>query len=116
MKKDKTYMNSFIFNVSLILLGSCAITQFCADCLYDYVSFTDIDSLFNVMIKHLKFFSIFYELHIFQYIFFGVFVLSFIFLICRPHDRAQPSYSRNIDSKEMKLLNKKGKKGKRNYD
>ena len=117
MKKDKTYMNSFIFNVSLILLGSCAITQFCADCLYDYVSFTDIDSLFNVMIKHLKFFSIFYELHIFQYIFFGIFILSFIVLICRPYDRAKPSYSsNNIDSKEMKLLNKKGKKGKRNYN
>ena len=116
MKKDKTYMNSFIFNVSLILLGSCSITQFCSDCLYDYVSFTDIDSLFNVMIKHLKFFSIFYEYHIFQYIYFGVFILSFIFLICRPTHRAKPTYSnRDIDSKEMKLLNKKGKKGKKNY-
>ena len=117
MKKDKTYMNSFIFNVSLILLGSCAITQFCADSLYDYVSFTDIDSLFNVLIKHLKFFSIFYEYHIFQYIYFGIFILSFIVLICRPADRTRPSYSnRNIDSKEMKLLNKKGKKGKKIYE
>ena len=113
MKKDKTYMNSFIFNVSLILLGSCAITQFCTDSLYDYVSFTDIDSLFNVMIKNLKFFSLFYKYHIFQYIFFGIFVLSFIFLICRPTDRAKPSYNKDIDSKSMKLLNKKGKKGKR---
>ena len=107
MKKDKTYMNSFIFNVSLILLGSCAITQFCADSLYDYVSFTDIDSMFNVMIKHLKFFSIFYEYHIFQYIFFGVFVLSFIYLLCRPHDRRKPIYShhkRSKDPKEMQLL------------
>ena len=107
MKKDKTYMNSFIFNVSLILLGSCAITQFCADCLYDYVSFTDIDSMFNVMIKHLIFFKIFYKYHIFQYIFFGVFVLSFIYLICRPTDRRKPMYSshkRRIDPKEMKLL------------
>ena len=107
MKKDKTYMNSFIFNVSLILLGSCSITQFCADCLYDYVSFTDIDSMFNVMIKHLKFFSFFYEYHIFQYIFFGIFVLSFIYLLCRPHDRSKPIYSRHKrskDPKEMQLL------------
>lgn len=110
MKKDKTYMNSFIFNVSLILLGSCAITQFCADCLYDYVSFTDIDSLFNVMIKHLKFFSIFYEYHIFQYIFFGIFLISLIFLICRPTHRSKPKHNKNIDSKEMQLLNKKNKK------
>ena len=107
MKKDKTYMNSFIFNVSLILLGSCAITQFCTDCLYDYVSFTDIDSMFNVMIKNLKFFYIFYKYHIFQYIFFGVFVLSFVYLIIRPTDRRKPIYSKHknrIDPKEMRLL------------
>ena len=117
MKKDKTYMNSFIFNVSLILLGSCAITQFCADCLYDYVSFTDIDSLFNVLIKNLKIFNIFYKYHIFQYIFFGIFILSLILLLCRPTDRRKPIYSSDIqDPKEMKLLNKKGKKkGKKNY-
>ena len=106
MKKDKTYMNSFIFNVSLILLGSCAITQFCADCLYDYVSFTDIDSIFNVLIKNLKIFNIFYKYHIFQYIFFGIFILSLIFLLCRPTDRRKPIYSSDIqDPKEMKLLN-----------
>ena len=107
MKKDKTYMNSFIFNVSLILLGSCAITQFCTDCLYDYVSFTDIDSMFNVMIKNLKFFYIFYKYHIFQYVFFGVFVLSFVYLIIRPTDRRKPIYSKHknrMDPKEMRLL------------
>jgi len=107
MKKDKTFMNSFIFNVSLILLGSCAITQFCTDCLYDYVSFTDIDSMFNVMIKNLKFFYIFYKYHIFQYIFFGVFVLSFVYLIIRPTDRRKPIYSKHknrMDPKEMRLL------------
>ena len=107
MKKDKTYMNSFIFNVSLILLGSCAITQFCTDCLYDYVSFTDIDSMFNVMIKNLKFFYIFYKYHIFQYILFGVFVLSFVYLIIRPTDRRKPIYSKHknrMDPKEMRLL------------
>ena len=107
MKKDKTYMNSFIFNVSLILLGSCAITQFCTDCLYDYVSFTDIDSMFNVMIKNLKFFYIFYKYHIFQYIFSGVFVLSFVYLIIRPTDRRKPIYSKHknrMDPKEMRLL------------
>ena len=107
MKKDKTYMNSFIFNVSLILLGSCAITQFCTDCLYDYVSFTDIDSMFNVMIKNLRFFYIFYKYHIFQYIFFGVFVLSFVYLIIRPTDRRKPIYSKHknrMDPKEMRLL------------
>ena len=108
MKKDKTYMNSFVFNVALILLGSCAVTQFCADCLSDYVAFTDIDSMFNALIKNLIFFKYFYDYHIFQYIFFGIFVLSFIVLICRPADRVTPEdFKKGYDSKEMKLLNKK---------
>ena len=45
MKENGTYMNTFIFNVSLILLSSCSITQFCSDCLEDYVAFTDIKYL-----------------------------------------------------------------------
>jgi LMBR1 domain-containing protein 1 len=87
MKKGKTYMNSFLFNISLILLGSMAITQFVSDCLSDYVAFTDVDALFNSIIKNLRFFKYFYRYHIFQYILFVVFVLCFIYLICRPVDK-----------------------------
>jgi LMBR1 domain-containing protein 1 len=87
MKKGKTYMNSFLFNISLILLGSMAITQFVSDCLSDYVAFTDVDALFNSIIKNLRFFKYFYRYHIFQYILFVVFVLSLIYLICRPVDK-----------------------------
>ena len=81
MEKGKTYMNSFLFNISLVLLGSMAITQFVTDCLSDYVAFTDIDTLFNTLIKNLKFFKYFYQNHVFQYIFFAVFVLSFFYMI-----------------------------------
>ena len=86
MKKDGTYMNSFLFNVTLILLSSCSITQFCADCLEDYVVFTDINIIFNVQIRYLRFFRIFYKYHIFQYIFFAIFVISLIYLLIRPTD------------------------------
>jgi hypothetical protein len=43
MEKGKTYMDSLLFNISLILLGSMAITQFVSDCLSDYIAFTDMD-------------------------------------------------------------------------
>lgn len=81
MEKGKTYMNSFLFNISLILLGSMAITQFVSDCLSDYVAFTDVDTLFNTLIKNLKFFKYFYKYHVFQYILFGIFVLSFFYFM-----------------------------------
>ena len=86
MKENGTYMNTFIFNVTLILLASCSITQFCADCLEDYVAFTDINAIFNVQIKYLKFFRFFYKYHIFQYILFVVFIISLFYFLIRPTD------------------------------
>ena len=86
MKKDETYMNSFLFNVSLILISSVSITQFCANAFSDYVAFTDIDLIFGVQIKHLKFFVFFYKNFIFEYAFLGIFVLSFLYLLIRPND------------------------------
>jgi LMBR1 domain-containing protein 1 len=115
MKKDETYMNAFLFNVSLILLASISVTQFCADCLRDYVAFTDIDLLFNIQIKYLKFFIIFYKYHIFQYVWFGIFILSCIYLLCRPRDRMQPIIDGGRISDEKRrqemsnLLNKNDK-------
>ena len=90
MKKNGTYMNSFLFNVTLILLGSISITQFCSYSLPDYIAFTDIAIIFNVQIKYMKFFKFFYKNHIFEYLLFIVFVLAFLYLICRPHDRVEP--------------------------
>ena len=86
MKKDGTYMNSFLFNVTLILLSSCSITQFCADCLEDYVVFTDINIILNVQIRYLRFFKLFYKYHVFQYILFAVFLISLLILLIWPTD------------------------------
>ena len=86
MKKDGTYMNAFLFNVTLILLASCSITHFCADCLEDYVAFTDVNIIFNVQIRYLKFFKYFYKYHVFQYILFSIFCISLLYLLIWPSD------------------------------
>ena len=115
MKKGKTYMNSFLFNISLILLGSMAITQFVSDCLTDYIAFTDIDTLFNTLIKNLKFFKYFYRYYVFQYILFGIFVLSLIYLICKPWEKPDSLNKRyiNRDKNKEKDKDKKDKKNKK---
>ena len=107
-------MNSFLFNISLILLGSMAITQFVSDCLSDYVAFTDVDALFNSIIKNLRFFKYFYRYHIFQYILFVVFILSFIYLICRPADKPIDTFKgkRNFNQGKKEENIKKKKKAK----
>ena len=108
MKKNGTYMHTFIFKVTLILLASCSITQFCSDCLEDYVAFTDIDMIFNIQIKYLKFFRVFYKNHIFQYIMFAIFVISLIYLMIRPSDNINnvlKNQSKNsLNSKSSKVI------------
>ena len=115
MKKGKTYMNSFLFNISLVLLGSMAITQFVSDCLSDYVAFTDIDTLFNTLIKNLKFFRYFYRYYVFQYILFAIFVLSLIYLFCKPWEKPDSLNQRFIERKN-KDKDKKSKNDKRKKD
>ena len=117
MEKGKTYMNSFLFNISLVLLGSMAVTQFVSDCLCDYVAFTDIDALFNTLIKNLIFFKYFYRNHVFQYIFFGIFVLSFFYMIyqlCK-NQKTIPN-NRSLVKEEKNKNKKKNKKSKNESD
>ena len=108
MKKNGTYMNTFLFNVTLILLASCSITQFCSDCLEDYVAFTDINMIFNVQIKYLRFFRFFYKYHLFQYIMFAIFLISLIYLLLRPSDninnvlKNQPKVNLNTSANDLK--------------
>ena len=116
MEKGKTYMNSFLFNISLILLGSMAITQFVSDCLTDYIAFTDIDTLFNTLIKNLKFFKYFYRYYIFQYILFAIFILSLIYLIYKPWEKPNLLNQRFINKDKNNDKNKKNKNEDKNTE
>ena len=79
-------MNSFLFNVMLILLSSVSITQFCQACFPSYTANTDIQLIFGVQIRYLVFFVYFYKYYVFEYMIFGIFWLSLLFLLCRPND------------------------------
>lgn len=80
-------MNSFLFNINLILLSSISVTHFCTTAFREYVTMTDIDLIFGTQVKYLKFFVIFSKYNIFIYGLFSLMVISFIYLICRPNDR-----------------------------
>lgn len=60
-------MNSFLFNVNLILLASVSVTQFCAAAFIDYAGNSDISLIFSVQIRYLVFFVYFYKYHVFEY-------------------------------------------------
>jgi LMBR1 domain-containing protein 1 len=70
-------MNSFLFNVSLMLLTSVSVTQFCSASFRDYVTMTDIDLIFSTQIRYLKFFNFFYKYHVFEYAIFVKIIFNF---------------------------------------
>ena len=86
MKKNETYMNSILFNIMLILITSVSLIHFCVKAFNEYVSMTDIDIIFSILIKNLSFFKYFFKYNIFEWIFCGIMLISFIYLIFRPND------------------------------
>jgi LMBR1 domain-containing protein 1 len=66
-RKDGTTINSFLFNINLILITSVSVTQFCAKAFREYTTMTDIDLIFGTQIRYLKFFFYFYNYNIFEY-------------------------------------------------
>lgn len=84
--KNETYMNSFLFNILIILLSSVSVTQFLSYAFKEYGTMTDLDIIFSGQIKYLMFFNWFYRYHVFEYILLGFIVLSFLYLICRRRD------------------------------
>jgi len=81
-RPKKTYMNTILFNIGLILFTSFSVTQFCVAAFDDYVTFTDINLIFSVQIRYLVFFVYFYRYHVFEYILLGIAIISLIYLAC----------------------------------
>jgi LMBR1 domain-containing protein 1 len=90
MKKDATPMNSYLFNVLMMLICSVAITTFCANAFSVYVRLSEIFTIFNVQVRYLEFFRYFYTNNVFEIMLLCWSVISLIFLLFKnrqPVDR-----------------------------
>ncbi|CBZ50084.1 hypothetical protein NCLIV_005600 [Neospora caninum Liverpool] len=83
MRKDETHLNSFLFNVVLVLLSCAAVVQFTARCFRDYSHSTVAAWIFDVQLLLLPFFGFVFKYNIFIYIFLGVELISAFVLLCR---------------------------------
>eukprot|EP00744_Colponema_vietnamica_P002374 GILI01003739.1.p1 GENE.GILI01003739.1~~GILI01003739.1.p1 ORF type:complete len:498 (-),score=132.07 GILI01003739.1:274-1767(-) len=87
MKRGETLMNSFLFNVQLILLSTTSIVQFCAMAFSEYTRLSDADLLFSTQVKYLRFFRYFWQMNVFLYIFLAWAFLTFFYLLIKPVDK-----------------------------
>lgn len=79
MKWGGTLMNSFLFNVGLILLCSISVIQFCATSFAYYAQATAAQEIFGHTLESLRGIKYLYKYNVFQYAFVGLAILTFIF-------------------------------------
>ena len=87
MRIGETMMNSFLFNVWLLLLCAVACVQFCFQSFQAYAQLTDAELLLGVQVRNLQGLSVFFRNNIFIYTMFGVSMISLLYLCIFPHDK-----------------------------
>ena len=87
MKIGSTLMNSFLFNVWLLLLCAVACVQFCFASFQSYAQLTAIDMLLGVQVRNLIGLGWFFQNNFFFYCMFTVSSLTLVYLCAFPTDK-----------------------------
>lgn len=89
MKKEDTHLNSFLFNVAMILVAASAVVQFSQQAFRGYASQTAATWIFEVQLHAIKFFGFFFSYNIFVYLLLFWALVAAIYLAIRPRDRVK---------------------------
>lgn len=87
MELHKTLMNSFLFNLALILLCVLPVVQFSTQAFSMYARQTSADVLFGSVIKYLKFFKYFWSYNAFLFSILILIVISAVYFSICPSDK-----------------------------
>jgi len=88
MEVGGTYVNSFLFNMGIILLCTIPIVHFCVQAFEGYARNTDSFLLFNIQVKYLTFYGLFFTQNIFTYIILASFFGTIVWLGYSPRETA----------------------------
>ncbi|KAL2902119.1 hypothetical protein RDABS01_000543 [Bienertia sinuspersici] len=91
MKWGATLMNSFLFNVGLILLCSISVIQFCATAFAYYAQATAAGEIFGHTLQSLRGIKYLYKYNVFQIGFISLAILTFFYYAACGWRRKKPS-------------------------
>eukprot|EP01128_Nolandella_sp_AFSM9_P005402 TRINITY_DN259_c0_g1_i1.p1 TRINITY_DN259_c0_g1~~TRINITY_DN259_c0_g1_i1.p1 ORF type:complete len:496 (+),score=88.65 TRINITY_DN259_c0_g1_i1:148-1635(+) len=101
MKVGKTYQNSFLVNVVLILLASVSILHFLSQSFRLYVRGTAVNGIFNVAVNNLRGVSVYWV--VMKWAIIGVMAAATLYFIIRPEEEKVKRYMKaqraNVSSK-----------------
>lgn len=88
-------MNSFLFNVILMLIASVGVAQLCISSFPSYASNTEIYMIFGLQIRYLRFYSAFYQNNVFSIalIIWTFLTLIYLMITCNK----KPAYMKDIE-------------------
>lgn len=87
MRIGNTMMNSFLFNVWLLLLCALACVQFCYYSFQSYAQLTAVEMLLGVQVRNLRFLSSFFQNNVFFIMMFCFSGLTTVYLCIWPTDK-----------------------------
>jgi LMBR1 domain-containing protein 1 len=88
VKLGQTYMDSFLFNIALVMCCTVPVIHFCTLAFAAYTVDSDVYLIFGVQIAYLNFYSTFYAHKVFPYIILLVSIVTCIYLVRTPRDLA----------------------------
>ncbi|XP_071722695.1 LIMR family protein At3g08930-like [Rutidosis leptorrhynchoides] len=91
MKWGATLMNSFLFNVGLILLSSISVIQFCSTAFAYYAQATAAQEIFSHTLQSLRGIKYLYKYNVFQIAFIALAGLTFVYYAAFGWRRKKPS-------------------------
>ena len=88
-------MNSFMFNVILLLIASVGVIQLCISSFPTYTRNTEIYTIVGVNINYMRFYTFFYNNTIFHIAFLVWALLTLVYQLCTCNKK--PEYMRDIE-------------------
>lgn len=86
MLVGRTFINSFLFNLMLVMLTTPAIIHFIIELFEAYLRGTSAAFIFTGLVRKMKWFKWFYETKLFFYVYLGFAFLSLVYLLCKPNN------------------------------
>jgi len=94
MIAGETWMNSFLFNVILLLIASVGVIQLCIACFPIYTRNTDIFVIFGNTVRYMTFYKYFYDKNVFTIAFVVWTFIALIYMLVTINKK--PSYLKEI--------------------
>lgn len=88
LEPGKTLLNSFMFNVQLVLLCVLPTVQFSTQAFASYARYTEADVIFGSQMRYIQGFRYFWQYNVFIFMMLGFSLLSLIYFSIWPSDRA----------------------------